>query len=150
MDGNEFFCIYCNCHGHDFAHIIDHNIIYHTDCSLKINVRNRHTRELKSKDFNITPQDIQDDNRIIIPNRDKLTIKISRRPDYLSPKTENKRQRVSLEYALATQDGNLLDMSVDDIANDDSETDPLNIPSTDLVENELIILLPEVIKWKMN
>ena len=37
-------------------------------------------------------------------------------------------------------------LSVDDIANDDSETDPLNIPSTDLVEHELISLLPEVMK----
>ncbi|VDI16343.1 Hypothetical predicted protein [Mytilus galloprovincialis] len=102
MDGNEIFkCIYCQLTTRDFGEIIDHNIINHGDVLLKIRIVNtlQTATQERTKNYNIISNEILRNGKIIIPNKETMTIKLSRLPEENDPFLhfqENKKSKMEL------------------------------------------------------
>ena len=68
---DKFRCYYCVKASNDFAGIIDHSIIEHSEETLKLKIasqKGQHgKKQVFTKNFNIIPEEIKQDNKTIFP-----------------------------------------------------------------------------------
>lgn len=78
----EYNCIYCSVKTTNFNAIIDHIIIRHPDCNLKIRINNDQNKISYLKNFSVTANNVNEKKKFITPIAETLTIKISKFPEY--------------------------------------------------------------------
>ena len=71
-----FKCYYCDSHSVIFGDIINHSVDIHENEILKIRIKS--TTETYTRNFTINPKEEHEKGKVIIPNDETRTIKISR------------------------------------------------------------------------
>ena len=118
---DEFRCYYCVKASNDFADIIDHSIIEHSEETLKLKIasqKGQHgKKQVFTKNFNIIPEEIKQDNKTISPLVHTRTIKISKNPQSLLPilSSTPKKTRYSA-VIFHEQHGQAIDIDESDIS----------------------------------